>query len=375
MMRDLDFDRLDQYSEEELRAAYAYYSEETERNDLYQGAMKVLINALYGNMGNIYFRYYDVNMADAITATGRCMIQYISDRLESFLSKRVSNGTERLRDFVIYNDTDSVYAQFNDFVKTVTKGKEYSNNTIANVLDAFVGKEVVPMMKTEYEAIAEHTNAMENKMSMKREVIAVSGVWRAKKNYIMYVLDDENIRYAEPQLKMMGVEVAKGGFPELIKEGLINSYKFILSDNEAGLIDYLADYRKKFFSSQYTDFVFSIGVSNVNGIIDDTGAFKSGAPYNSKAAATFNKAIEDYGLAYVKPIVNGDKIKIVRLKPFNVFGNSMIAYTDFMPKEFEIEQWVDYDSTYEKLFVNPLRSFTDKVGMQIEKRNSIDDLF
>ena len=41
---------------------------------------------------------------------------------------------------------------------------------------------------------------------MKRENIADRGIWTAKKRYILNVWDSEGVRYAEPKLKMMGIE-------------------------------------------------------------------------------------------------------------------------------------------------------------------------
>ena len=41
---------------------------------------------------------------------------------------------------------------------------------------------------------------------MKRENIADRGIWTAKKRYILNVWDSEGVRYAEPKLKIMGIE-------------------------------------------------------------------------------------------------------------------------------------------------------------------------
>ena len=67
-------------------------------------------------------------------------------------------------------------------------------------------------------------NAYDQKMQMKRENIADRGIWTAKKRYILNVWDSEGVRYAEPKLKIMGIEAVKSSTPapcrQMIKDGL-----------------------------------------------------------------------------------------------------------------------------------------------------------
>ena len=48
-------------------------------------------------------------------------------------------------------------------------------------------------------------SAYDQKMFMKREVIADKGIWTAKKRYILNAWDIEGVRFKEPQLKVMGI--------------------------------------------------------------------------------------------------------------------------------------------------------------------------
>ncbi len=62
-----------------------------------QKTLKILINSLYGIFANPYFRYYDVNVAEHITSTGRQMIHKMADII-------TAHGYQ-----VIYADTDSCF--------------------------------------------------------------------------------------------------------------------------------------------------------------------------------------------------------------------------------------------------------------------------
>ena len=47
------------------------------------------------------------------------------------------------------------------------------------------------------------------RMEMGREAIADVGIWTAKKRYILNVHNNEGVAYAEPKLKIMGIEAIK----------------------------------------------------------------------------------------------------------------------------------------------------------------------
>ena len=46
-----------------------------------------------------------------------------------------------------------------------------------------------------------------------------------------------------------------------------------------------------------------------------------------------------------------------------------------MPKEFNIEDCIDYELQFEKSFVDPLKIILDCIGWSIEKVNSLEDFF
>ena len=56
--------------------------------------------------------------------------------------------------------------------------------------------------------LCESMNAYDQKMFMARGGIADKGIWTAKKRYILNVHDMEGVRFKEPTLKIMGIEVS-----------------------------------------------------------------------------------------------------------------------------------------------------------------------
>ena len=74
-------------------------------------------------------------------------------------------------------------------------------------------------------------------------------------------------------------------------------------------------------------------------------------------------------------IKEGEKIKFVYLKDPNPAGDKVISVIDSLPKEFELEKYIDYDTQFEKAFVEPLKGVLDVIGWETERRSSLDNFF
>ena len=142
----------------------------------FQMVRKIQLNSAYGAIGNQWFRYYDVDMAEAITHSGQLSIRWIADKLNVFLNEHV--GTKDY-DYVVASDTDSVYLRLNELVKKFVPTK--SKEEVINFLDKASEKIIQPFIDKQYANLAEIMNAYQNKMIMEREVIAEKGIWTAKK--------------------------------------------------------------------------------------------------------------------------------------------------------------------------------------------------
>jgi DNA polymerase elongation subunit (family B) len=78
-----------------------------------------------------------------------------------------------------------------------------TKQTIA-FLDKVCEDKIQPFIDKSYNELAQYTNALAQKMFMKREVLADKGIWTAKKRYILNVYDNEGVKYAKPQVKIHG---------------------------------------------------------------------------------------------------------------------------------------------------------------------------
>lgn len=93
-------------SDAELLALYHKEADMAEVLDLQQHATKILLNSIYGALGNAYFLYYDIRCAESITSYGRLLIKYIGEEMNQYLIEKL--GENDGHRYTVYIDTDSV---------------------------------------------------------------------------------------------------------------------------------------------------------------------------------------------------------------------------------------------------------------------------
>merc|ERR1712078_133619 len=74
---------------------------------------------------------------------------------------------------------------------------------------------------------------------MKRETIAERGIWTAKKRYMLNAWDIEGVRFAEPKLKMMGIEAVKSSTPAPCRKMIKDALNIIMNETEDDVIKYI----------------------------------------------------------------------------------------------------------------------------------------
>ena len=258
-----------------------------------QMAKKISLNSAYGAIGNAYFRYYDLLVAEAITTSGQLSIRWIEHALNEYLNKLL--GTDK-HDYVLASDTDSVYITFDKLVNKVF-GERKDTTKIINFLDTIATQKIEPFIDKSYSELAGYVNAYSNKMSMKREVIADKGIWTAKKRYILNAHDVEGVRYKEPQLKIMGIEAVKSSTPAPCRQKIKDALKIIMSGDEKMLNTFIQKFREEFMKLPVEDIAYPRSVNGVEKFTSDSGLFAKGAPIHCKGAILYNHLIRKHKLS------------------------------------------------------------------------------
>ena len=341
-----------------------------------QMAKKISLNSAYGAIGNVWFRYYDLLVAEAITTSGQLSIRWIEHALNEYLNTLL--GTDKY-DYVLASDTDSVYITFDKLVNKVF-GERQDTTKIINFLDTIATQKIEPFIDKSYSELAGYVNAYSNKMSMKREVIADKGIWTAKKRYILNAYDVEGVRYKEPQLKIMGIEAVKSSTPAPCRQKIKDALKIIMSGDEKMLNTFIQEFREEFMKLPVEDIAYPRSVNGIKKFTSSNGLFAKGAPIHCKGAILYNHLIQKHKLSNKYEFIQeGDKIKFLHLKEPNVYTSTAISFMTKLPKELDFESIIDYDIQFTKSFVDPLKFITTKILWKIDDsygtQGTLEDFF
>jgi len=81
---------------------------------------------------------------------------------------------------------------------------------------------------------------------------------------------------------------------------------------------------------------------------DPAAVYRKGTPIHVKGSLIYNHMLKSKKLTRKYPTIKeGEKIKFVYLKDPNPAGDKVISVIDSLPKEFELEKYIDYNTQFE----------------------------
>lgn len=365
-------------------------SHEAARLNCLQMAKKILLNSCYGAIGNAHFRFFDIAMAEAITLSGQVAIQFIADRLSDDMNRIVGNTRQGdgsyAKNYIIAIDTDSNYLDVDDFVKKqrpvdykmAEDGDEAAKNRIVDFLDNFGEKYLNPFMDRSYVELKDYTNARVQKMNMSREAIAQCGFWTAKKRYILKCWDMEGVRSADgdPYWKIMGQEAIKSTTPEIVRGWLKDMYKIIVDKDEKTCQAEILKYRKIWKTLPVNEIAKNSSCNGINQWADPDLVFKPEASWQARCGIVYNHMVDKLGFENeIDKIIDGEKVKLIELIQPNPVKYDKIAFPTFLDERLGLHKYIDYDLSFEKNFLSPLKTFLKLQNWSAVEIATLDDFF
>jgi DNA polymerase elongation subunit (family B) len=346
------------------------------RYDNLQLAKKVSLNSAYGAMGSQYFRFYDLRMALAVTLAGQLSIRWIENKINAYMNTLLKTSG---KDYVIASDTDSIYLRLDELVQKVYGADgvvKLPAQKVIDFMDKVCEDKLQPYIDQSYQELADYVHAFQQKMQMKREVLANKGFWTAKKRYVLNVFNSEGVAYAEPEMKVMGLEIVKSSTPTIIRDRMKETVKLIINADESTVQDYISDLRKEFKTFAIEDISFPRGLNGIKEYAHSATLYKKGTPIHVRGAILYNHYIKEHKLDNKYQLIqDGEKLKFTYLKLPNPIKEDVISFPSRFPKDLNIEQYVDYDTQFEKCYLEPMKTILESIGWKTEKQNSIESFF
>ena len=335
-----------------------------------QLAKKVSLNSAYGALGSQYFRFYDLRMALGVTSAGQLSIRWIEGKINEYMNKILDTSKV---DYVIASDTDSIYLRLGELVNKFVKDTSDKNKVIS-LMDKICEEKIQPFIDKSYKELADYVHAYAQKMQMKREGLADKGVWTAKKRYIMHVYNNEGVQYAEPEMKVMGLEMIKSSTPAPVRERMKGALEIMMKGTESEIHKYIDDFKSEFKKLPPEDISFPRGINGLREYTDKASIYKKGTPIHVKGALLYNMYLKEKGIDKKYPLIQeGEKIKFTYLKKPNPLRDMVISFPGRLPPEFELNEYIDYDLQFEKTFLDPIKVILDCMDWSTEKTPSLFD--
>ena len=369
----------------EMRKLVKKYHEQGDKEkeeyfDRRQHIQKIVLNSLYGVLGLPVFRFYDLDNAEATTLTGQQLIKFSKKITNHFYNNEL--GTNE--DYVIYIDTDSIFASAVPLVEKRFPNQELSETMMTQRIMEICA-EVQDYLNKSYDYFGKKfCNVSKHVFDIKQEVIAKTGLFITKKRYGLRIINDAGRKVNKIHVK--GLDTIRSNFAVAMKDLLSKVLDDILANVPKEKIDErISLFKRNMHNLSYEVMANPIGVKGIGKyeVKDEESSFskyKKGAPVHVKAAINYNSLIDHWyeGKRYEK-ISNGTKIKWVYLKE-NEFGFDSIAYKGYEdpPQIIEfIKTNIDYKKMYAQMLEKKIMMFYDtlKWNEPVNKKTSMERFF
>jgi DNA polymerase elongation subunit (family B) len=356
----------------EFRKLEKKYGEagDTEKYEFYgkrQLVQKILLNSMYGVLGLVAFRFYDIDNAEAVTITGQTVIKKTAEMANLKYQKEL--GTKD--DYNVYIDTDSIYMMAEPLVKfRYPEYKTFNQDRMAAEVN-IVAEETQAFLNSFYNLLAERFFCIpkeKHRFEIKKEYISKAGFWVAKKRYAQWMILKNGIPC--DKLDVKGLDVVRSSFPKAFQDFMAKMLKDILmgKTNEE-INESLLEFKKNIYNLPINKIAKGGAIKELSKYDKgkwrkDSGLaianFEKGTPAHVKAGISYNRLLKFFECPFKhEPIRDGEKVKWVYLKQ-NPLGIDTVAFKDYNdPKEVLdfIDTYIDRDEIYKAELENKLNDF------------------
>jgi DNA polymerase elongation subunit (family B) len=371
----------------------------TNLKDFYMNAeqaVKIFINSIYGACGSPWFAFFNVEVAEAVTLQGQDLIKYSEKAMNRYFMEFWHNDhktheklgltqvTKLEKAVVLYADTDSCYVCFKEILNNCDwKGISYKiknkktgeletivrddspKHFILALYDIFLKK----YLTTCFDIYAKNCGTV-NGQDFELENICDSGIWLAKKKYVINPIwkdpgvDIENLS----SISAKGVEIVQSSSSKYVRETLKSLLKHIFTKKQSfNVVEFagiLKKYKDEFRLKNLEDVCPSSAIGDYEKYVlmdKEKLVLEKGCPIHVRAAAIYNHALfnSKYKKKY-QPIRSGEKVKYYFVKNGKDDQNVFAFIAGSFPIEFAPP--MDHDTQFSKNIIQPINRFIEAMG-------------
>ena len=166
----------------------------------------------------------------------------------------------------------------------------------------------------------------------------------------------------------MGIEAVKSSTPEPCRDMIKTALKVIINEDETKLNTFIQDFRKEFMVMPAERIAYPRSCNGLKKWADSSSIFKKSCPMHIKGALIYNYLLKKNKLSHKYPFIQeGDKIKFIELRTPNSMQANVISFMTKLPKEFDLQETINYDIMFDKSFVEPLTFILDQINWQVDR--------
>jgi len=302
-MDEIDCHDSDSYIEHQIQ--YGYY-------DRLQYVYKILLNSAYGALGNKFFKFFDLRLAESTTKSGREILFHMIGKVAELMDGKYSPPEVRIVDgaeeffpsseCTIHSDTDS------NFFLTYTDNLEDAKK---------VGRAVEKRVNKSFPLFCKETfNSDNNVIQAGLDLVSSKCIFlNVKKYYIMHLdyFDGNDC----DKMKVMGLQIKTTKIPKVVGNKLTKFVERLLkNDNWRTIQEEIVEYKESVLRA---DNPMEIGLpKGVKGFEAYYEEWKSNPscrlPGHVAASIFYNECLEKYGDLESPKIVSGSRLKLFYLK-------------------------------------------------------------
>lgn len=309
---------------EELREKISEKKREYDYHNAMQLAFKLVLNGSYGAFANKHFVCSNADIANAITAHGRDVIQYMNTRIEDYFYNKwhLDVDTHRLlgvegkvspidpnptwgmvdginvytgpKPCTIYNDTDSCYLSYTPILESMGHVEVSVEDTRKLVLE-IDSKFVKGLFRGFLEDYA-RPYGVKNIHDFELETISRSSLFLEKKNYLNNIVWEDGVPYKDMSyFYPKGIEIVRSTTPAFVRENIYEVIRYIFTNpknvNIHEVLRIVKKMRREYEMADIDDISMTSACSNYDRqVINDTTGVEcaKGTHFGVKASALHN---------------------------------------------------------------------------------------